>query len=55
VSIIKTNPSMLFRKIICISFESNTNGQSAEFQDFIAGDTYREYNIYFIWLIKCAV
>jgi hypothetical protein len=46
---------MLFRKIIRISFENNTNGQSAEFQDVIAGGTYREHNIYSIWLIKRAV
>jgi hypothetical protein len=46
---------MLFRKIIYISFENNTNGQSAEFQDVIAGGTYREHNMYVIWLIKCAV
>ena len=46
---------MLFRNIICISFENKTNRQSAEFQDVIAGGTYREHNIYVIWLIKCAV
>jgi hypothetical protein len=51
----KANPSMLFRKIIRVSFENNTNGQSAEFQDVIAGGAYREHYIYFIWLIKGAV
>lgn len=55
MSVIKANSSMLFRKIICISFEKNTNGQSAEFQDVIAGGTYREHNMYFTWLLKCAV
>lgn len=53
--ITKANPSILFRLMICISFENNTNGQSAEFQDVIAGGIYREHNIHFIWLIKCAV
>jgi hypothetical protein len=46
---------MLFRKVICISVENNTNGQNAEFQDVIAGGSYREHNIFFVWLIKCAV
>lgn len=55
MSIIKAIPSKLFRKIICITFENNANGQSAEFQDVIAGGTYREHNIYFIWLLKGAV
>jgi len=43
---------MLFRKIICISSENNTNGQSEEFQDVIAGGTHKENNIYSIWLIN---
>jgi len=55
VSIIKANPSMLFRKIICISFENNTKGQNAEFQDVFGGGTYREHNIYFIWLLKFVI
>jgi hypothetical protein len=43
---------MLFRKIICISSENNTNGQIEEFQDVIAGGTYREHNRYPIWPIN---